>query len=100
VLAAEVTDGGVRVVVRATNLGDRPSTHVAQAYVELPGFDDGAALAGIARIPLAAGGSGVAEIRIPREAFCGTTTRSGGVTSSAGRIGSASACMRSPPARR
>jgi beta-glucosidase len=69
VVAAEVTEGAVRVVVRATNLGDRRTTHVAQAYVELEGFDDGAALAGIARIPLAAGRSGDGEIRIPRDAF-------------------------------
>jgi hypothetical protein len=55
--------------VRATNLGDRPTTHVAQAYVELEGFDDGAALAGTARIPLVAGQSGDGEIRIPAGAF-------------------------------
>jgi beta-glucosidase len=69
VVAAEVTGGAVRVVVRATNLGDRATTHVAQAYVELEGFDDGAALAGIARIPLAAGQSGDGEVRIPVGAF-------------------------------
>jgi hypothetical protein len=49
VVGADVVEGDVRVVVRATNLGDRATVHVAQAYLELDGFDDGAALVGLAR---------------------------------------------------
>jgi beta-glucosidase len=69
VLDADIVDGAVRLRLRATNLDERPAVHVAQAYVELDGRDDGAGLAGIARIPLAACQSGDGEIRIPADAF-------------------------------
>jgi beta-glucosidase len=69
VVDADIVDGAVRLRLRATNLDERPAVHVAQAYVELDGRGDGAGLAGIARIPLAACQSGDGEIRIPAGAF-------------------------------
>ncbi|WP_346618420.1 glycoside hydrolase family 3 C-terminal domain-containing protein [Blastococcus sp. HT6-4] len=60
--AARVVDGEVVLVLRAANRGSRPTVHVVQAYLELEGATDGAALAGVARVPLAAGES--ADVRV------------------------------------
>jgi beta-glucosidase len=69
VVAAEVTDGDVHIDLRVTNLGDRATDHVAQAYLELAGFDDGPALVGMARIPVTAGASADAKLPVRRDAF-------------------------------
>jgi beta-glucosidase len=70
VTAAYVADDGfVHVQLRATNLGDRATVHVAQAYLDLEGSQDGRALVGVARIPLPEGASADAEVVVGPDAF-------------------------------
>ena len=70
VTGVDVDAAGAVVRIRVTNLGDRPTVHVAEAYLELEGFeDDGAALAGLARVPIAAGATADAEIFVAPDAF-------------------------------
>ena len=62
----------VSVSVPVTNTGGRPGSTVVQCYIEPP---DGALrrpvrhLGGFAKVTLAAGESGTAEISLPRRAF-------------------------------
>jgi hypothetical protein len=67
--SGDVVDGTVRLHLRATNRGDRPTVHVAQTYVELEGFEDGRALVDVTRVPLPPGGVAEAEIVIGAHAF-------------------------------
>jgi beta-glucosidase len=69
IAGTDVVDGDVRISLRVTNLGDRPTVHVKQAYLEVAGFDDGPALVGVARVPVAAGESMETQLLIRRDAF-------------------------------
>ena len=59
------TWGGLRV----TNLSDRPTVHVVQAYVELEALRDGPALVGFARVPLAPGETRETDVVLGPDAF-------------------------------
>jgi hypothetical protein len=60
--------GPRRVAVRVENPGDGATTHVAQAYLELDGFDDGAGLV-VVRVALGPGERADAEVVVGSEAF-------------------------------
>ena len=67
VTGSRVVEGRLRVSLAVSNHGERDTVHVAQLYAQL----DGSApeLAGLARVPVVAGGTASAEVEVAAGAF-------------------------------
>lgn len=68
VSATRVIEGRLRLTLKLTNLGNRPTVHVAQLYGDLLCAGD-RELVGVARLALSAGADGFTEVEVGAEAF-------------------------------